>query len=253
MGLLPPRKFETVRAGSLPGDCEDASWVSYPAGGGPARVVLCDGATESAFARPWAQALARAFIYRPLDLSRLDEAALARWLLLPQDEWGRRVPWQRVPWHGEAKTRSGALSTLLGLELDQTPARSGVYLWQAVAVGDCCLFIVRDNALAGSFPMDDAGCFNDTPSLICSNPVNNAGLWSKVRRMNGLCRSGDRLVLASDALACWILQAQDFGDGLLETLLALEFSQQWEDWLQAKRAGRAIRNDDTTLITIRVE
>ena len=253
MGLQPPRRFQTVKAGNRPDECEDASWISYPVNGGPAKIALCDGATESAFARPWAQSLARAFIYCPLNLSNLDSASLAQWLERPQEEWNRAVPWQRIPWHGEAKTRAGALSTLLGLELDQTPARPGVYPWRAVAVGDCCLFIVRDNALARSFPMDNAGHFNDTPPLICSNPANNGGLWPKVRQMNGQCRRGDRLILASDALACWILQEQESGGKPWETLLSLESPQQWEAWLQARRAGRAMRNDDTTLITIKVE
>ena len=233
-------------------ECEDASWISYPYTGGPARIALCDGASESAFAREWARILTRAFVYSPLDLSDLHDASLGLWLGQGAMEWNRMVPWDRIPWHGEAKTRAGALATLLGMNISQTPEPSGAYTWQAMAVGDCCLFVVRENALALSFPLDDAGQFNNTPSLICSNPTNNGGLWSRVYQHRGECRPGDVILLASDALACWILQERESGGRPWETLLSLELPQ-WDGWVQAQRSARAMRNDDTTLIAIKVE
>ena len=253
MGLQPPRRFQTPKAGNRPEDCEDASLVSYQYTGGPAKIALCDGASESAFAREWAQILARAFAYSPLDLSCLGDLSLGLWLKQPQAEWNRAVPWERIPWHGEAKTRAGAMATLLGLTVAQTPNPSGAFPWQAVAVGDCCLFVVRDDALALSFPLEDSGQFNNTPSLICSNPANNAGLWRRVRQLDGECQADDVILLASDALACWILQQHESGDKPWETLLSLDSSQQWKIWLQTQRSQRAMRNDDTTLIAVKVE
>lgn len=251
MGLKPPRRFETSKAGNRPDECEDASWVSYPYNGGPARIAVCDGASESAFAREWAQILADAFVHRPLDLSCLDDSSLAVWLDPCQEKWNRAVPWERLPWHGEAKTRAGAMAALLGLEIDQTPNGAGAFPWQAVAVGDCCLFVVRDDSLAVSFPMDSSGQFNNTPSLICSNPANNGRLWNEVHQYRGECLPGDTIILASDALACWILQEHESGGRPWETLLSLE-PPQWDGWVQARRADRAMRNDDTTLIAVKV-
>ena len=69
-------------------------------------IALCDGASESAFARSWAQILADAFVGRPLDLSELDGPSLTGWLEPCEEKWSQAVPWERIPWHGEAKTRA---------------------------------------------------------------------------------------------------------------------------------------------------
>ena len=253
MGLQPPRRFQTAKAGNRPEECEDASRISYPYTAGPARIALCDGASESAFAREWAQILTRAFVYSPFDLYSLDDLALGLWLGQRETEWNRVVPWERIPWHGEAKTRAGALATLLGMVISQTPDPSGAYPWQAVAVGDCCLFVVHDDALALSFPLEDSGQFNNTPALICSNHANNGRLWNGVHQYRGECLPGDAIILASDALACWILQERESGGRPWETLLSLDSEKEWSNWVAGKRDERAMRNDDTTLIAVKVE
>ena len=253
MGPKPSRKFETAKSGNRPGEREDVSWDSYPYNGElPARISVCDGATESAFAKEWAQILSEAFVHRPMDLSYLDNHSLSGWLSSCQEEWNRAVPWERIPWHGEAKTRAGAMSTLLGLEIAQTTNSAGVYSWKALAVGDGCLFVVRQGALAVSFPIYSAAQFGNTPSLICSNPANNGGLWQRVHQLRGECLPGDLIILASDALACWILQERESGSRPWETLQAMGSDAEWQAWVQARRSDRSMRNDDTSLIIIEV-
>ena len=253
MGLRPPRRFQTAKSGNRQEECEDATWSSYPYNGGPARIAVCDGASESAFAREWAQILSDAFVHRPLDLSCLDAPSLAVWLSPCQEGWNRVVPWERIPWHGETKARAGAMAALLGLEIDQSANGVGAYLWQAVAIGDSCLFVVRQDSLEASFPLDSASQFNNTPPLICSNPANNVRLGNSISRLNGECRPGDVILLASDALACWILQESESGGRPWETLLELRSVLEWEAWVQAQRGQRAMRNDDTTLVVVKVE
>ena len=231
---------------------EDASRISYPLGDALARIALCDGASESAFAKEWARILARAFVYRPIDLAEMDEESFANWLASCEKEWNQTVPWEFIPWHGEAKTRAGALATLLGMTVSQMPNSSGAFPWRAMAVGDCCLFVVRDDALVLSFPLEDPSQFDNTPPLICSNPANNAGLWPRLHQLNGECLPGDLIVLASDALACWILQQRESGGKPWEILLSLRSDAEWDDWVQAQRSQRAMRNDDTTLISVKV-
>ena len=97
MGLRPPRRFQTPKAGNRPEECEDADWTVYPAVDGPARIALSDGASESAFAREWGQILSQAFVRRPFDLSSLGEQSLAQWLKPCEVEWNGLVPWKRIP------------------------------------------------------------------------------------------------------------------------------------------------------------
>ena len=252
MAMLTIRSFQTAKAGNRPDECEDAYRVRL-SDKGPSWLAVCDGASESAFARPWANILAEALVTRPVDVDDLEETSLSEWLAPCVKQWNGHVPWGRLPWHGVNKTRAGSLSTFLGLRVDWAENGLGNLGWQAVAIGDCCLFIVRQDDLAVSFPMEESGQFNTTPPLVCSNPANNGGVWPHVRQLHGECLPGDVIFLASDALACWMLQDHEFKGRPWETLLALESDKEWSDWVQNRRREREMRNDDTTMVVIKVQ
>ena len=256
MALRPPRTFWSPKAGNSPDEYEDASQVVYPqrmgvSGRRTARAAVSDGASESAFAREWANVLTDAFVSRPPDIGDLTRDSLDDWLAPAREEWHAGVPWDRIPWHGETKARAGAFATLLGLTVGAAPGNTRRLSWQAVAVGDSCLFVVRDGRLLLSFPLEDAAEFDNNPALVCSNPDNMGDPWEDVRRVSGECVAGDSLILASDALACWFLARNAAGERPWETLLALD-SSGWSRWVEEQRHDGAMRNDDTTLVTIRV-
>lgn len=247
------------KGGNGPAECEDAFRVAYPdrrspAGRDAAHIALSDGASESAFARDWANILAEDLVHRPPDLSDPAPETLARWLEPAQAEWRRRVPWERLPWHGEAKARAGALAALLGLTIARSPGPAAGLTWQALAIGDSCLFLVREERLEVAFPIAYAGRFNDSPAMLCSNPAGNRRAWRGIHRQSGNCRAGDTFILASDALACWFLERRAAGERPWQTLsglMAQEPARQ-EAWVQEQRRERRLRNDDTTLLIIRV-
>ncbi len=256
MRLRPPRRFRLPKAGNRPEEYEDAERVVYPqhvgvSGRRTARISVSDGASESAFAREWANILTDAFVDRPPDISGLTGDSLPDWLAPAQEEWRDGVPWDRIPWHGEAKAQAGAFATMLGLAVGSAPDDSQRLSWQALAVGDSCLFVVRDDCLWLSFPLKDAAEFDNNPALICSIPANAAGLWEGVRRCSGECAPGDLLILATDALACWLLAKDAAGQKPWEALLALD-SPGWETWVGEQRRGGLMRNDDTTVVMIEV-
>lgn len=255
MHLRPPQRLWAPKAGNPPDEYEDASRVAYPhrlAPGVVARAAISDGASESAFAKSWAKILADAFVENPLDLSHLNAPALTGWLAPGQNQWNAAVPWQRLPWHGEAKARNGAMATLLGVTFHEKQNRRRLD-WQAIAIGDCCLFIVNDDTLTLSWPIGHSAQFNNNPPLICSNPANNQGLWQRASQISGECRPGDVIILASDAVAQWILREREAGRQPWQTLTHLSQNGQWNSWLQSRRADRAIRNDDATILIIEVQ
>ena len=256
MRLQPPRKFWLPKAGNRPHEYEDASLAVYPqrigaSGRRTARAVVADGASESAFAREWANILTGAFVDRPPDLDGLTEDSLSAWLLSAQGKWHSAIPWDRLPWHGEAKARAGAFATLLGLIVGSTPEDPQRLCWQALAVGDSCLFVVREGRLQVSFPLGDADEFDNSPALVCSNPANAAGLWESVRLSSGECAPGDLLILATDALARWFLASHAASEKPWKTLLALD-TPAWDSWIKEQRRAGSMHNDDTTLIIIEV-
>ncbi len=250
MWLRPLTELWTPKAGNSPDEYEDAFRVAYPEDGA-ARVAVADGASESAFAREWAEALAEAFVSAPPEWRGLTGDSLNAWLAAPRERWHEQVPWERLPWHGEAKARAGAFATLLGLTIDAAPADPSRLRWAALAVGDSCLFVVRDGRLAVSFPLEDASEFDNTPALACSNPDNAEGMWDGVRALGGECEPGDLLVVASDALAGWFLARAAAGERPWETLAALG-APDWEAWVDDQRREGLMRNDDTTLVAMEV-
>ncbi len=252
MPLCPPKQFWTPTAGNSTDEYEDASRVDYSECANLARIAICDGASEAAFSREWAQILTEAFVSRPLDLLDLDGPVLTDWLGPCESDWNEAVRWERVPWHGEAKTRAGSLAALLGLTVELTLNRSGGFPCCAVAIGDCCLFGVRGGGLEISFPLDQSGQFNSTPPLICSNLDDNGDLWEQVLQLSGEFRQGDLILLASDAVASWLLLKRESGAKPWERLLEPEEAE-WEGWVQERRQERSMRNDDSTLIGVEVE
>ena len=281
MRLRPPKRFWLPKSGNSDNEYEDSSRVVYPSqlsrnGRGIARIAIADGATESAFAKSWSAVLTEAFVRNPptlaspcalypLDSSNLSRPSIKRWsatldtwlanleswLADCQQKWEATVPWDRIPWHGEAKAKAGALATLLGVTI-RSGENQKTLRWQAVSVGDCCLFVVRDNELTTAFPLDSATHFNNTPPLICSRPGNPSLSWEEMLQRSGECWPDDLIILASDALAQWLLSEQSDGHKPWETLLGLGAGD-WEHWVTSCREAGSMRDDDTTLLLIQVE
>ena len=256
MAVRPARGFWLPKAGNRPEEYEDAWRVVYPqridASGSPtARAALSDGASESAFAREWANVLADAFVSKPPDMCGLTNDSMCDWLTYAQEEWRAGIPWDRIPWHGEAKARAGSFATLLGLTVTTKTGNSRRPSWRAIAVGDSCLFVIRDDRLWLSFPLENAAQFDNSPNLVCSNPENMGDLWENVHQSDGECAPGDSFILASDALACWFLGRNAEGEKPWKTLLALNESG-WAAWVEEQRHAGLMGNDDTTLVVMGV-
>ena len=253
MRVQPPRAFSFAKAGNQPSENEDAYRVSVPeprgASAWTARLAIADGATEAAFSREWARLLVDSFVDgAPLNVDRLSAETLARWLEPCREQWNRDVLRRDIPWHGRAKVKQGAMATFCGINI--RPAEDGGALaWQALAVGDCCLFIVREGRLHTAFPVDDPAQFGNTPSLLCSNPANSAET-GQMQLQTGECRRDDLVVLATDAVACWALTQEWRHDDPWSTLreLCQKPPQRREGWVAARRADGAMRNDDATLL-----
>ena len=73
-----------------------------------------------------------------------------------------------------------------------------------------------------------------------------------MRRAGGECEAGDTFILASDAIACWLLAKHAEGERPWETLLALDRSG-WSAWVDEQRSAGLMHNDDTTLVIIGVD
>ncbi|MBZ0315739.1 MAG: protein phosphatase 2C domain-containing protein [Anaerolineae bacterium] len=217
------------------------------------RFAVADGASEGMLSGQWAKILVSE--YCQTDAPTVDMPALLerchpvwqKWLkhyLQHRDYQGKPIQWFEEP--GFEK---GAFSTLLGLHLH---THEGKGQWEAVAVGDSCLFQIRHNHLLGGFPLKKSEEFDSRPYLIASNPVNNKNLPDHVRKIRGKWRPGDQFFLITDALAYWFWSEIEAGNPAWQILLDIthQNSDSLADWLQALKNEKQIRNDDVTLVIV---
>ncbi|WP_164007046.1 protein phosphatase 2C domain-containing protein [Pyxidicoccus trucidator] len=212
--------------------------------GTPLHVAVADGATESLFSGFWAGLLARAFSQGDVR----DAGGLLSVLPTLQQQWHQHVGGKQLPWYAEEKLREGAFATLLGVRL-------GVGTWEALAVGDSCVFQLRQDALLASFPLAQSAAFGSTPFLLSTHVQQNGRVEPQVRTASGALREGDTLLLMTDALACWFLAEHERGNAPWKTLPAPgseEGRAAFEALVARLRAEKAMRNDDVTLLQLTV-
>ena len=237
------RTFWLPRRGSSTDEYEDARALDDAS----RRYALADGATEGCFTGLWARLLVEDFVSHP-------ELAASKWsssLSAIQRRWNDDVRARKLDWDADYWIEQGAFAAFLGIALAQDGC-----CWQAVAVGDTCLFHTRDNALLRAFPLDRSDKFGNRPQLVGSRmPVaaidKRQRIWS-----DGCGRSGDRLWAMTDALAKWCLAEYEASRAPWRQLESLVSSPKEGDvfssWIESLRDAGGLLNDDVTLLAIRL-
>ncbi len=225
-----------------------------PPGGMPGRLDRRSGARplrhrrrrrrESAF-RPVAHLLVEEFVRQSERLPNWSS-----WLPSLQQRWSAQVnrppdgrSWLAgsaeagVPWYLEPGLMQGAFATFLGLVVEETG-------WHALAVGDSCLFQVRQGELVRSFPITRAADFSNAPWLVGSRTSPGEVPHKKGLQQQGDCRPRDRFWMMTDALAQWFLVQIEAGgkpwlalDPLLHAVSDEVAAQQaFATWIEDLRA-----------------
>jgi len=238
--------YSVPKAGNSEEEYEDAYWPSGQVedSGASFSFAVADGATEASYSKAWARILVEAYCNGPLDASDLTER-------LPglQAKWRESLDTQSLPWYAEEKVHDGAFSSLLGLTIDEVVSPDGLLrVWKATAIGDSCLFQVRDDELIVSFPLTRSEQFNSRPTLVSSNPASNAHLSEHVLNIKDHWEVEDAFYLMTDALACWFLKAVE--DGKKPWKIKRNAPEDFETWIRRLRKDGLIRNDDVTLFRV---
>ena len=253
MVKLTARKFITPKKGETAADCQDAAEQNEAIG----RYAVADGATLSFFPKQWAKLLVERFCY-PDELSlSLEEENWKEWVEPIQQEW--------LKWVSETvrdtKTYilvdrlsklEPALSTFIGLEFN-TDKRE----WKALILGDSCLFHQSGSGFR-SHLLEKLEDFQYRPKSFASFQKDNP-IGGNPDVITGKALPGDLFILATDALAKWIVQHKEAGKGKLEEILdqlkQIETNEQFEQFVGLARDQEDIRliNDDVTLMLISVE
>jgi hypothetical protein len=237
------KAFCCPKSGNSVEEYEDA-WAQRhtrtPAG---IRVAVADGATESSFAKLWAVLLAESYVR-----SELAGAEFFARLGAARRLWRRRLAGRPLPWFASEKAEQGAFAAFLGVQIDAHQNR-----WTALAVGDCCLMQVDDVGkgmrVLKAFPLQQSSQFTMSPYLIGSRSDGEPP-HERIQISTGSLRDGDMLLLASDAMAAWLLKQQEDGRPLW-TWLYRKLSTP-ENFAAMVAYGRkhGLRNDDFTLVRV---
>jgi len=224
------------KSGHAANEYEDA----YALEPGAHRFAVADGASETSFAREWAELLVTSFVHEPPTAAELHD-----WVSPLQSTWAQGHQGKATAWYSEAKARDGAFASLLGLTIDGER-------WRALAVGDSCLFVVRAGRMVRAFPLERAEQFSNRPVLISSVARANGRMWSEVAALEGELQASDRLLLMTDALAQWFLAEAEMGRRPWGALAKATSPEQFAGLIDCLRAGGALRNDDVTLLSVEV-
>jgi hypothetical protein len=235
------QSFSVQKAGNAIAECEDVwDWVER----NPiVSIALSDGATESSFAKEWARELVNAFVNRQLPWQKVYTSATT-WLLPLQATWQQWLGQQELSWFAKRKAGEGAFATFVSLEVFADLS------WKSLAVGDSCLFVVRDRSLLKSFPLQSSQEFNNCPRLIGTN-VNAANIH--ISQIHGVAKFGDHFYLVTDAIACWIFKQVEVNQDPWLKLEEIKTEDLFAEWVTELRDRHEIANDDTTLLCLKIQ
>src|SRR6266498_411215 len=227
--------FWLHKVGNAPEEYEDAVWPEQLIQREEKlfRFAVADGATETSFSGVWANILVRAYGQGQLKARNLPKS-------LPrlQKEWLTSVSLraQPLPWYAEEKLRDGAFSSILGFTIGPATADSGQSgRWKAIAIGDSCLFHVRDGHLLTAFPLENAQQFNNRPVLVSSHPTGNRRVAADIAHISGAWQVHDMFYLMTDALACWFLRRQEEDDSAILCLSDIATQARFAQFVQEER------------------
>ena len=215
--------------------------------------AIADGVASSIFARQWARILTEATIAETPDPT--DKEAFGRWLARRREAWNAEIDSYELSWFQKPKLREGAFSTLLWVEItpidesDRQP--QDPWRLQVFAVGDSCLFHIRQGELLRTFPVEKAAELEANPVVIGSVDLNRDELV-QFNSFDAVCRPGDLLVLCTDAVADWALRLREAGNPPAWEEYWSKTEQAWHEEVTAHRNERQMRYDDATLLLLRV-
>jgi hypothetical protein len=223
MNTLKIKTFSLPKAGNKPEEYEDASGYTLK---NAKRLVIADGASQGFESRKWAMSLVSNF---KRNMPAFERAEIENWLKKPIKDWKGTINWKKLPWYAEEKARRGAFSTLLGIDFGIRDCKK----WQAIAVGDSCLFQIREDEVIVRFPVESSKNFDSTPDLISTRADYNSKSLDNIKVCAGDCMPNDLFIFATDAFSAWFLSQMEADKKpwrmLFELVRVCWFSGKWSN------------------------
>ncbi len=217
-------------------------------------LVVADGASDGVFTKKWVHILLTSYLASPLPLD--DMLAVEPWIKELRKDWFKAINYPNLRYSllQRVDTSCGA-ATMLAFRLDapepspDESAEPGPISWTAWAVGDVCLFHVRDGSWIKAFPIEQSSDFNYIPRVYQSKALLPT---PEAKVLHGDLLPGDVVLFATDAVAKWMLIAVEAAEyPNCEQLLDVD-QEVWRREIEDARDRDEIVNDDCTLLILRL-
>jgi serine/threonine protein phosphatase PrpC len=252
---------QQIVAFSLPkiGEAKSTNQDRYDRSQDGSLIALADGAGSSLYPGQWAEILVKSFCQATDNPIPAIQDCHHDWLTCPQAEWRRyyldklQAP-NRKWWQGGSEQKACGFSTFLGLRLDRRQSKTQdhhpKWSWQAVAIGDSCLFKLDVATQQLSvFPNHTAQTFKRTTQCFASLPEFDSFVPQFIE---GECQAGDIFLLATDALSHWLLSDYEQQGDAWQQWFGIKTAKDFTRAVTQLRHQQLIQNDDTTLISLQV-
>lgn len=228
--------------------CEDA----YGEDAARGLFAVADGAGTTLFSALWAALLVKHCLRVPLMSG--DPFEVEWWVRQAQEQFKLEQPdLEHMPWNVLQKAQAqGSHSTFASLRISSCDETQAVA--ELLAFGDSCIFVSHLAAEQPlSFPLEHEAEFLQSPVCLPSK----AGLFNRyfhcchARAVNLV--PGDVMVLATDAVARWIVSAGNGHYKSVEDALHVVSEQTadtWEAFVERARASQEMVDDDSTALVI---
>jgi hypothetical protein len=251
--------FELLLNVSVPkfGETSD-NWDSSGVSADGRRVAVSDGTSSDLYSGLFARQLVVNFCDAS---SETGPEAASDWIRKSAIEWQRSVEQiaaTATSARGErirfriARNDCGA-ATFVGLELQSRSAHSDAVSWTTSYVGDTMFFhLSAERKLLTAVPRLSSKDFNNYPDCLLSREDSTT---VSVKQRKDVGWPGDILIIATDALAKWLMTSYEHGlwHERIDELLSLR-PEEFDGWVQRWRddAEFPLGDDDTTCVVLRL-
>lgn len=233
-----------------------------------ARYVVADGVGTSFLPGRWAEILTRDFVSsdcpfdNPQEITNWLMDCSQAWHAWVEDVWVSRARQNNAQADWSREIARGAAATLAGCFFSPVElAQTGTTNVRVVVVGDAEFFLLARESLVAqprwrckrTWYLQLLEEFGHTTQALATpeKRVLRDHRWVNVTNVEA--KAGDCLILATDALAKWILQYIEQGKDPWNKLFALRNQEDFQRFVSHYRADGSLEIDDTTLMIIPVE
>jgi len=232
--------FTLQKSGEKKNDNQD----SFKIDGKNKILAISDGVSRSSFSNIWSKKIVEEFIKNPFQTKTIDKIFLEKWLNPVKIHLDEEISKLDInPMILDVAKENGSSATFLGAQIIKVKKQRKISLW---AVGDTNIFHIRQNKIHDSFPIKNLDGFTSRTFAINSfldknNIYFHYDEWS--------IKSGDVLILATDAFSHWFLDSYLKGQRPWKKII--KKSGNMNEFIEKLRDAKKIENDDVTFIMIK--